>query len=479
MAVMEFWQSWLWFAGAALGLATVLSGVIYMLSELLQSEKMKGWAKMELTEIVYSAIIISMAVTALPLIDAVVQGGLGVSNTGGGGGGAIGCAGSQTSAWIPVADYANFVSTARAPECLDICGDRIAASNLSVYHGVESCHLRLGIWYMRAIFDEAKTFAFDIYLSYIKTSMFAEFTINIEFLFEKAGFFTFTPWRGFFTIGNKVKEMVFDWAIKLMMLTKFQEVLLRFIATSMFPALFVSGAIMRTFTFTRRLGGLLLAMAIALYFVFPSFYAFGALILLDLKHDPAIIDAWMHSDANPGNNNALMDATQFPDPPIANTMYMRGTVPMPGGGGQGYNDSEVRERLRAYEGMSSDEYFGYMEAGRDNEGGGMLALYNPDTGRVSDFTAQQASTNAERDAALANSRREADEWFGSVSKENMLDEFVSFAWEKNGPLDTLGRLTFWSMFFSIFSVIGTIAAIRSLSMTFGGDIELAGLTRLI
>jgi hypothetical protein len=475
MALLDMWQSWLWFAGAALGIATIISSVVYMLSEMLQNDKMKTWAKMELTEVVYSAIIISMAIVTLPLIDAVVQGGLGVSNTGGTGGGMPGCAGTATSAWIKVADYGTFSHTVQAPQCLDICGEAIAFHNLSVYHGVESCHLRLGIWYMREIFDEAKTFTFDIYLSYIKTSMIAEFTINIEFLFEKAGFFTFTPWKGFFTMGNKIKEMVFDWAIKLMMLTKFQEVMLRFIATALFPALFVSGAVLRTFSFTRRLGGLLLAMAIALYFIFPSFYAFGALIMLDLKNDPAIRDAWIsNTDANP-------QGTMNPDPPIANTMYIRDTIPMPGGGIGNYTTDDVRSRLNAYEGMSSTDYFEYMEQGRTASGEALTPLTDPTTGRMTDLSSRQYSTATEGEvnASLARSKEEVDNWYGSVSRESKLDKFINFAWEPNGPLDTLARLTFWSIFFSLFSIIGTIAAIRSLSTTFGGDIEIAGLTRLI
>jgi hypothetical protein len=476
MPILEIWQSWLWFAGAALGIATMLSAVVYMLSELLQNDKMKTWAKMELSEVVYSAIIISMAMVGLPLIDAAVQGGLGVSNVGGTGGGMPGCSGSATSAWIKVADYGTFSHTALAPQCLDICGDAIAANNLSVYHGVESCHLRLGIWYLREIFDEAKTFAFDIYLSYIKTSMIAEFTINIEFLFEKAGFFTFTPWKGFFTMGNKIKEMVFDWAIKLMMITKFQEVMLSFIAKALFPALFISGAVLRTFTFTRRLGGLLLAMAISLYFIFPSFYAFGALILLDLKNDPGIQAAWIaNTDANP--QGALNR-----DPPIANTMYIRDVIPMPGGGIGNYTTEDVRARLRNYEGMSSDEYFTLMEAGRDSATNEALTpLTDPNTGAMTDLSSRQHSTatEAQVNESLARSRQEVDTWYGSVSKESKLDKFINFAWEPNGPLDSLARLTFWSIFFSLFSIIGTIAGIRSLSMTFGGDIETAGLTRLI
>ncbi len=480
MAFLDLWTSWLWFAGISLGLATILSGIVWMLSELLQNDKMKGWAKMELTEVVYSAIIISMAVTGLPLIDGVVQGALGVSNVGGTGGGMPGCAGSPTSFWIPTTDYGTF-NTRQRYECLDICGEAIAASNISVYHGVESCHLRLGIWYLREVFDEAKTFIFDIYLSYIKTSMIAEFTINIEFLFEKAGFFTFTPWKGFYTMGNKVKELVFDWTIKLMMLTKFQEVMLRFIATALFPALFVAGAMLRTSTFTRRLGGLLLAMAIALYFVFPAFYSFGALIMLDLKNDPQVRDAWANSDTNPGYNSPTLTPADFPDPPIANTMYLRGDIPMPGGGRTNFTSDEARAQLRNYEGMSSTEYYQMMEQARDSQGNALMPMTDPTTGRMTDLSsrAHATATEAEQNESLARARAEADNWFGSVSRESKLDKFINFAWEPNGPLDTLGRLTFWSVFFALFGIIGTIAAIRSLSVTFGGDIEIAGLTRLI
>ena len=61
----------------------------------------------------------------------------------------------------------------------------------------------------------------------------------------------------------------------------------------------------------------------------------------------------------------------------------------------------------------------------------------------------------------------------------MGDRFVTMAYEPGGMIDILSRLTFFSVFFSLFSILGTIAAIRSLSMTFCVDIEIAGLTRLI
>jgi hypothetical protein len=460
MAFIDMWNYWIVYAGAALGLATVLVAIVYMLSELLQNDKMKGWAKMELTEIFYSALIIAMTVATIPLIDAVVQGSLGVSNTGVSSSGVPGPLGSPTSAWIKTSDAGIFGG--QSYQALDICGAPIAQSNYSVYHGIESCHIRLGIWYMDEVFNEAKNFAFDIYLSYIKTSMIADFTINIEFLFEKSGFMTFTPWKGFYTMGNKIKELLFDWAIKVMMLVKFQEVLLRFIATALFQALFIMGAVLRTFSFTRKIGGLLLAMAISLYFIYPSFYAFGALVMLSLKNDPQVSSAWLHdSTANPqGISN--------PDPPIAYTMYLRDNLTVPGGNGS-YTTDEVRSRLQAYEGLSPQDYFTAV----DQNGLNMTPRFDLSSNQYAN------ASEAQQNASLATARAAADNWFGVVSKENKIDHFLDFAWLANGPIDALSRLTFWATFFSLFGILATIAAIRSLSITFGGDVEIAGLTRLI
>lgn len=450
--IADLWYDWVWFAGVALSITTILVAIVYMLSEFLMNDKMKLWAKMELTEIFYSAIIISIGIFGIPLIDAVVQGALESPNA------YPGPLGTPTSAFVQVQHGEN---GPKVWEVHDLCASgagSLADIEGSIYHNVHSCHMRLGLWYLNEVFDETKNFAFEIYLSYIKTSMIAEFTINIEFLFEQAGFFTFNPWRGFFTIGNTVKSLVFSWAMKIMMLTKFQEILLRFIAVAVFPAFFVIGAILRTFAFTRRLGGLLLAMAIALYFIFPAFYAFGALVMLNIKHHPDVVNAW--------NDEMEAHVSDNPNPPIANSMYVTGDFAMVGGDGQ-FSLDEARESLSQYEGASAEQYYEWME-GKDNP-----AMIHFDLSNDDPHTEQQ------KEEAYTNAYEKGMAWFDNISREGKFDKFVTFAWEPNGPIESLSRLTFWSLFFSLFSIIGTIAGIRSLSITFGGDIEIAGLTRLI
>jgi len=458
MGLWEMWGAWVWFAGVALGITTCLVAIVYMLSELLMNDKMKSWAKMELTEIFYSAIIVGMVVAGLPLIDSVVQGALGVSNSGGN---------SVTTAYIPTTDF-GLITQTREYRKLDICGPEIADASSSVYNSVESCHMRLGIWFMRDMFEEGKSFAFDTYLAYIETTIKSEFTINVEFVFEKRGFFTFNPWRGFYTIGNKIKEMVFDWTTKLMMLMKFQEVFLRFIATALFPSMFVVGVLLRTFPFTRKLGGLLLAIALSLYFVLPSFYALGALIVLEIKNDPYVQAQWHIDKANPDPANNL-------DPPIANLMYVTGDIHMPGGTGK-VSTAAYRSELRKDESMDTDngnKFTQAMEKGKDAAGNPLASPVDLSS------NAFRGASDDQKDAAMKGAYGATMTWFGEVSKKSFIDNYVSFVWEPGGPLDILARLTFWTTFFSLFGLLATIAAIRSLSVTFGGDIEIAGLTRLI
>ncbi|MBU0591318.1 hypothetical protein KKF81_02270 [Candidatus Micrarchaeota archaeon] len=473
MDLLEIWYGWIWFAVASLGIVTTLTTVVYLISNILANDKMKSWAKMELMEVFYSAMIITLALPVLTATNSIVQGALLIGTDTGYT--LPGCPGTPTDAYIHI-----FENDAASYECYDVCGSEIAASEYSVYHNIDSCHMRLGIWYLREIFDETKNFAFDTYLSYIWTSMAAEFTINVEFIYEKAGFFTFNPWRGFFTMGNTVKSLAFDWAIKVMMVTKLQEVMLRFIAVGLFPSLFVIGAFFRTFTFTRRLGGLLLAIAIALYFIFPAFYAFGALVMMDLKN--RAYAEWVDPSnmANPGNSDLLpwTGPESFPNPPIANAMYAVGDTHMIGGGSSSFSMDQAHQDLLDIEtGVGNDEARGespnsYFEELENSERRDNPLIPQFDLNADPESEAAQEST-MQRASNLANS------WFDEVAGESKFDTFINIAWKKNGPLDILARLTFWSLFFSLFSIIGTIAAIRSLSITFGGDIEIAGLTRLI
>jgi hypothetical protein len=436
MVLIEDWFNlWLPIAGISLGFAIVVVAFIYMLSGLLMNERMKGWAKIELFEVIYSAIILALAISLLGVVDGFVQGAI-----------LMDYGGSGLEVWVPEKDMK-----------MDLCGAQIAAPKDSIYHNVPGCHMRIGIWYLHSIFKEASSLAYKTYLTYIYTSMAADFTINYQFITEGTGVFTVTPWRGFFSMGNTIKAMVFDYAIKIMMLTKFQEILLVFISRAAFPALFVVGVILRTFGFSRKLGGLLLGIAISLYYVFPIFYAFGGLVMYEMKQDVQRIPYFDEVCKDMGK-----DACD--NPPVSNTMYVKGEILMPGGS---IKVSQAYEDFNELEGMSQDERAALMEKKNSD--------YKPLKG--TDFA--NTLTPEEREAGMKTARKETETWFKKVEMQSKFDSGISIAYKEGGPVDALSRIAFFSAFFSLFGILATIAAIRSLSVTFGGDIEIAGLTHLI
>lgn len=446
--VFDLLAIWLPFTAAAFAIMTILVALVYAIGSMLLNEKIKTWAKMELVEIFYSAIIILLIVSFLPVVNTVVQGALGVAEVDGH---------SITTTWMKDSDAGIYDE-----KQIDICGQGLNGN--PVYGDLELCHIRLATYYLRTIFNEAKLFAYTVYRSYMWTAMLSEFSLNVEYLFEQTGFFTWTPWRGFFTMGNVIKNLTFDWTMKIMQLAKFQELMIRFIATALFPTLLVVGAILRTFVFTRRLGGLLIGIAITLYFIFPAFYAFGGLVVLHIKEEARAM--W---EANPIN---IHDSR---DPPIVNSLYGTGEIRMIGGS---TSYEELDEELERMERMTDEERAEFVET----QGG-----YTPgvDLSNKEEMERVQGLSESEKEEEYKDYKEGMQNWFLTVSRQNMMDKLVGALnmdpvyWGPNGFLEIMARLTFFTLFFALFGIIGTIAAIRSLSVTFGGDMEIAGLTRLI
>ncbi len=440
--LLDIWyDKWLPISVIALGTATAITSFVYMLGSALMNEKMKSWAKMELVEVFYSIIIIALVATpglgALYVVDSVIQGSLGYGANG----------------------PSVYISGSSQP--YDLCSPGTLSSRpTDLFYNIPSCHIRLGMWYLHEVFDEGSKLAYMTYIANIYTSMAADFTINFEFIFEKTGFFTITPWRGFFAMGNTIKAQMFDFAIKIMMLSKFQEIMLSFIAKALFPGLFVAGAVLRTFTFSRKLGGLLLGMAIALYYIFPMFYAFGGLVMIDMKEQVR-----MKIQQSPELQDVCdsMGPNACNDPPISNFMYMNGSMPMPGG------SLETKDVMAQYDQRMS-KTTGERMADLEGDNG-----FKPLEG--ADFS--KDVKEEDRLTTMETARNKTNLWKDKVASMGKFDKGISVAYKPGGPIDALSRLAFFSVFFSLFGILATIAAIRSLSMTFGGDVEIAGLTHLI
>lgn len=390
--------------GLAVSIGMGVAAFIYLIGTMLMNDKLKAWGKSEFFEILYSGIVFSLTTTAVMMANGIL-----------------------TSLFTDGAD----------PITAEICSSSFVPATMvdSPYYEVGSCHIRLAIYFLHSLFDEAVRLGRGIYYRYLWTSMLADLSITYEFVLEAAAFFTIHPLRGIFTMGNTISVLLFDWLTKLMIVTKFQEVFIVFIDRALFAYLLAVGLVLRVTAFTRRLGGLLMAIALVLFFVYPMFYSFGALLINSIK-----------ISATEAGGNAWQ--TSFID-----KLYLEGSVPMLQGE---FNMDGVAE---------------IDDVKRKIESGELLK----DTSADFDLSA----TSQPSDEEIKKAAEKSESWLGQVVTKKWYDNMIMIGYESGGPVDSVARIAFFSIFFGITAMIGSIAAIRSLSIILGGDIEIAGLTHLI
>ncbi|MBI2079851.1 hypothetical protein HYT84_03730 [Candidatus Micrarchaeota archaeon] len=318
------------------------------------------------------------------------------------------------------------------------------------------CHIVLAMDYMNVLFREGEAVAFDIYGRYVVTAMLSELSVNLEVITTQTGVFAYNPLRGFFVVGNTTKALTFDYIMKVMTISKFQEVFLRFIAVAVFPVFFTMGVILRSFFFTRKLGGLLMAISLSLFFIFPLFYIVGSVFFYKLK---------VEAIQKTGDLDALA---------IKQIYESLDGVPIFFQGKPGTNTKVDLSKLMndATKAYGYDPVKGYTGSGSATDPFSTKNLASSlnfckqitDTDQVADQTSQEAS-----------------DWLNQLMGKNFanVNAFLIGTVDPGGDIDAASRLAFFSLFFSFLSIMATIAGVKSLSGILGGDLEIAGLTHLI
>ena len=204
----------------------------------------------------------------------------------------------------------------------------------------------------------------------------------------------FSPFAAWSIITDSLKT-AFDIILKAMIVTKATEIFFDFVQNTFYPSFLVLGIVFRAFFMTRRLGGLLIALAVGLYFVFPMVYL--------LAH-------------------AIMGAA---------TSY---------------------SYVLILDSSSMDE---------------LAMKKNPATGNYEPY---------DRDAATGKVKPSL---LGKLSTK--LRDFIKSDWllGDNGILDMTARILIYSTFVPFVALITTISFVKIFSQTLGGDVEIAGLTKLI
>lgn len=425
-----FWQ-YSSIAIILLTLSILLTGSVYMLGIFLSNEKIKMWGKTEVVEIFYSgvifAIILSIYFTANQL------------------------GGSLVRSFDPLS--ANIVCNQNIP-LFNFKNEM--GEDIDYGYAALPCHMRVAKNFLATLFYETAGLVKSVGVTYswytFLSSWFFDFTpVGTTTFFSGASFSL-----GIFAFLNtKVNalEFLFDTGVKSLIIIRFQEILLNIIAIALFPLLLTAGLILRTFVLTRRLGGLLIAMALSLYFIYPIFYIVGDMVLNAVKV---------------ANNNQNLPLNQQPAlvrvftdfsalPPKLNSSYAE-------------DPTNVKTDGTQISGSILDQ--------------------------IANITSTQICNDAlnevqGQDVAHKDPTAQGGIFDKFGTKNYLLGSWLSDAFSKGGVwnpgsfksilvgIDALAKSIFFSLFFSFLSIFATISAIKVLSPMLGGDVEIAGLTHLI
>lgn len=379
---------------------TGIVAIVYMVGNFISNDNVRAWAKSEIFEIIYSAVLFLMLYMLLPMSENVIK------------------------------EPVQSMFTPQTNKLME-------AAQTSEAYKVLPVHIQYSKFFLSRLFDDSVKFNFDVYQSYTWTAYLTDISIGLDALWQSRSNLDYNPLRGFFNMGNIIKREIFNFVVKVSIITKFQEVFLQVISSAVFPIFVGAGILLRSFYFTRKLGGLLMAMAIGLYFIFPMAYILAGSVYdytggfqkgvasVNVKFSPGA-DALF----NPFNSIVSISKESL-TPEELRTLTLNG-----------------ESASESYEGVTKD-LCAALEGGSDQPG-----------------TADAGAADAI-----------------GASVKNWWDAFVGEGFEaipiNDAYFDYTARLMFFSFFFSFLGLMATVAGIRSLSMLFGGDIELAGLTHLI
>ncbi|MBD3398447.1 hypothetical protein GF412_04450 [Candidatus Micrarchaeota archaeon] len=416
--VSNLWQQWEMIAVLAISLAIVFAALVYMLGQFLNNDKMIAFAKLELVEAFYSAALIVVVLLVLATA-------------------------TEAAASLIKGVYPDPGLGAQ------ICGPTFDPY-FNDFENQFPCHMRMARYYLDTLYSEGKLFNYELLSIHMWYSFFQNIGVSADFHEHTSGSVNYSPLGSAFSLPSSIYSYMFEFGMKSMVIVRFQQFFLNFINYSLYPVLVMLGLILRTFPFSRRLGGQLMAIGISLFFIFPMFYVLGAIIFKNVAMQSPYYDS---SQPDPSKRMPEVITSLDFDPEefygkvgfVEEDSIVSGEVP-----GQDMPD--------------------------DNEKYLTEELY-PETVNY----CQQTSDFGEADAADLLS-----DWFDMflysidftgqiVDDDGYIDSLIG----PGGVIDATARFVFFSMFFGLLSVFSTVGAIRSLSPIFGGDIELAGLTHLI
>ncbi|VVB65461.1 Uncharacterised protein [Candidatus Gugararchaeum adminiculabundum] len=405
ISVFGLWSSWFAVAMLAVVISFFVVAFVYMVSRILSSPQLLAWAKQELGQAIASAAIVAGLLAFLFLFNQVI---VGVVNSEVQGGGPLSASGV-------------------------ICNDQ----------HIDTCHVDLALYYVDLMFLNVEAMSNSILRMHSLAMMWGNTIVYSEQLIEPWGSFTIQPFASV-TIIAETLGVAFDILMKSMFIIRIQYYLLWYLREAIFPVLLVFGVILRTFFFTRRLGGLLIAIAICSYIIMPMMYIAG-FMLLSQNTDGNYV-AFLDTSKLEAISSPTFDITTDPN-------YAQG-MSLDAAGQSKFN--LMIKRIKQFTQSGLVKSFGNSIA-PDLSDANKIAKdpYNPTVLRPECLLTRP---EPERDTVICDNT-----WLLS----------------KNGVLGSVALLLIYASVIPFIAMLATITGIKSLSPLLGGDVEIAGLTHLI
>lgn len=374
-------QNWLGVAAMAVLLSAFFVSFAYMLGNLLNNESIKGWAKSEFMQVLASALIIGGIFWVVSMVTALSASAAGYTG--------IDCQN------VDVDDPIVYGEIVQAP-----------------------CHINVAQQYIEIMYENVFHEARDLVKVASVLGVAAHFNITFEMLAP--------PWLSLTIVPLSPLNMVFetialsfDMLTKIMLLLKMQLYFLSFVWRAFFPMLLIMGVIMRTFFFTRRLGGMLIALAIGIYIAYPMSYALAYYVLGGTSAQTYVVKL----------NSAELGEADL------NMLDL-----------QGGNADNIAERINKLEGK---KWMGdILSVGAAGAGAvGPVVFLGPVGGP----------------GALAPGAPIINNWVTG----------------DNGIIESLAILMIYATFVPLLALMTTISFVKVLSPMLGGDADIAGITHLI
>ncbi len=503
------WGGWWGAVYAGIGLALAINVLGWFWAGFTQDEKLKTWVKREIVQLGYSMLIAVLAVmlvtsTFLPQML------------------------YYASQWGGSQEWSSYI----AARCI------VQAGNI---RSELPCHIAIAADYLQILFKASENEAAGLLSAYSVLGVLQSISIEVKGLVDPAGILMVTPLIGL-SVPLETIGIVLDLTQKNMMIIRAQQFFLEFLHLAFFPFFLSLGLLLRPMFFTRRLGGLLIALALSFYIAYPMMYVFfhGVLFSIagpwnyagkaptpggtDLDTIYSMKIDWKNiatlkavsgqdfaalksgDDIYDGAGNkafagiAVSKITQGEKSFVA-TMdgVAREYVAVRGSSGFSVYETSITGTAGVVPNAPSGQFA--FPAGRvvtsefrEKYGSPQDPQFGRDINKVKALNAEiytglcldqqprtQEEINKNKDQVrLASLKAEDKLYQGYIGGLFMvLDPVTGSLLGYNGPLDNFAKVLVFSLIAPFIAIMVALASVKVFSPLLGGDVEIAGLTRII